>query len=338
MRSLRAQLAVMGLLAMLGLSGTADAADKVKYGLLPVPHTVLVGIEKGFFKAEDIDVELVFFRSGAELVPSLSTGQIELAATSPGAALYNALGSGVDAMIVGDYFVPMPEGNGDPNGIAVRKELVDSGKFKGPADAKGLTIAITARGQFTDLFITQYLKTGGLTPADVRIVNMTYPDMLPALKSGAIDIGVTIDPFLAIAEQEGIATRVARISDVLPGLDLGVIMYGRKLARDDRTLGMRFMRAYAKSNDWAREARATPEGRAELQQIMNKYIPLQNPDLYKTMGLAFGRGDMLVDVGGPHGLKWQLEQYQKSGLIKNAPDLDKVVDNSFAKAAMEKAK
>lgn len=325
--------AAAGLLIMAGICEPASAADTVKYGLLRVPQTVMVGIDKGFFAKEGINVELVFFRSGAELVPSLSTGQIDMAATSAGAALYNALGAGVDAVIVGDYFVPMADGNGDPNGIAVRRELVDSNKYKGPADAKGLTMAITARGQFTDLFATEYLKKGGLTLDDVRIVNMPYPDMLPALKSGAVDIAVSIDPFLAIAEKEGFAKRVAKISEVMPGLDLGVIMYGKRLAENNRDLGMRFMRAYDRANAWCRQARATPEGRAELQKIFSKYIPLKDPNLYLTMGLAFGRADMTADVDGSHGLRWQLEQYEAKGLIKNKPDLSKVVDNSFATAA-----
>ncbi len=55
------------------------AADKVKFGMLRVPQALLVGIDKGYFKNEGIEVEPVLFRSGAELVPSLSTGQMDIA-------------------------------------------------------------------------------------------------------------------------------------------------------------------------------------------------------------------------------------------------------------------
>ncbi len=58
--------------------------------------------------SEGIEVETVFFRSGAELVPALSTGQIDVAMTSPGAALYNAMAQGVNATIVASYSVADP--------------------------------------------------------------------------------------------------------------------------------------------------------------------------------------------------------------------------------------
>ncbi len=41
----------------------------------------------------------------------------------------------------------------------MRQDLLDSGKVKSAKDLKGMTIAITARGQFTDLFADEYLKT-----------------------------------------------------------------------------------------------------------------------------------------------------------------------------------
>lgn len=67
---------------------------------------------KGYFAQDGIEVEPVFFRSGAGLVPSLSTGQIDVAAVSPGAALYNAIARRANATIVGDYRVLEPNSPG----------------------------------------------------------------------------------------------------------------------------------------------------------------------------------------------------------------------------------
>jgi ABC-type nitrate/sulfonate/bicarbonate transport system substrate-binding protein len=171
---------------------------------------------EGFFAQEQIEIDPVFFRSGAELVPALSTGQIDLAATSPGAALYNALGAGVAAKIVGDYFVLSPEQpGGDPNAVTVRKDHIDSGRVKTPADVKGMTMAITARGQVTDLTAGLFLQKAGLTEKDVRIVTMPYPDMLAAFQGKAIDVAVAIDPQITIAEEQGIAKRFMKLSDLM---------------------------------------------------------------------------------------------------------------------------
>ncbi len=318
------------------LASPAGAADKVKFGLLRVPQALFVGIDKGYFAEQGIEVEPVFFRSGAELVPSLSTGQIDLAATSPGAALYNALGQGVNAKIVADYFVPGPtQPGGDPNAVTLRQDLIDSGRVKSPADVKGMTMAITARGQITDLFGSMFLEKGGLTEKDVRVVTMPYPDMLAALQGKAIELAVAIDPQITIAEEQGIAKRFVKLSDLMPGINLGVMMYGDRLGNKQRDLGMRFMAAYHKANAYLRRRLVEPGGRDEIGAIFQKFLPIENVALYRKVGIGVGNENLAVNVNGTYGLAWQMQQYRDRGLIQSAPDLAKVVDNSFAQAAAQ---
>jgi len=77
----------------------------VKIGVLKIPQTAFVALDKGYFSAEGIDVQPVFFQSGAELVPSLATGQIDVAFASAGAALFNAIAQGSRITVVGDHWV-----------------------------------------------------------------------------------------------------------------------------------------------------------------------------------------------------------------------------------------
>ncbi len=320
------------------LSTPSVAADKVKMGMLRSANIALVAQEKGYFAKENIDFSIEIFRSGAALVPSLSTGQIDIAMTAAGAALYNAMAQGVNALIVAGYSVADPgRPGGDPNWIAVRHDLTESGAVKGAKDLKGKTIAITARGQFTNLFVDEYLKTGGLTEKDVRIVNMSYPDMLAAFKGKSIDAGATLDPFARVAEKGKFATKMMGLSQLMPGFTLAVVMYGDRVGKEDRDLGMRFMRALQKANIYTHKALMTPEGRKEIAQIYQKYTPQKSAAVYEDpkMGLGLGRLDLVADVEGKHGLRWQLNWYHDVGLIPKMPDLNKVVDNSFAEAAVK---
>jgi NitT/TauT family transport system substrate-binding protein len=318
------------------LSTPSLAADKVTMGMLRAANVTFVAKDKGFFAAEGIDFEHIFFRSGAALVPSLSTGQIDVAMTSPGAALYNAMAQGVNALIVAGYSVADPgRPGGDPNWISVRQDLVDSGKVKSAKDLKGMTVAITARGQFTNLFADEYLKSGGLSEKDVRVVNMSYPDMLAAFQGKSIDAGATLDPYAQVAEKGKFAGKAISLSKLLPGFTLGVVMYGDRLGKKDRDLGMRFMRALAKANTYTRNAVTTPEGRKEIAEIYQKYAPQKSAAVYADpdMGLSLGRATVAVDVDGKYGLRWQLDWYHNAKLVPTQPDLAKVVDNSFANAA-----
>ncbi len=318
------------------LANPGLAADKVKMGMLRSANIALVAEAKGYFAKENIDFSIQFFRSGAALVPSLSTGQIDVAMTSAGAALYNAMAQGVNARIVGGYSVADPKRpGGDPNWIEVRKDLVDSGQFKSAKDLKGKTVAITARGQFTNLFIDEYLKTGGLTEKDVRLVHMSYPDMLAAFQGKSIDAGSTLDPFARVAEKGGFAVKVMSLHKLMPGFTLAVVMYGDRLSKENRDLGMRFMRALQMANVYTHKALKTAEGRKEIAAIYQKFTPQKSAAVYEDpkLGLSLGRTTMAADIDGKHGLSWQLDWYSKAKLVPTKPDLGKVVDNSFAEAA-----
>lgn len=311
------------------LASPSKAADKIKYGLLAGPQTAYVGIEEGYFKKHGIEVEPIVFRSGAEIVPALSTGQIDAAATAAGAALYNAIGRGVNAKIVGDYIVfeKMPA----LSGVAVRSALYESGKIRKPADLKGAKVAVTARGQAMHLLAVKMLEQAGLSESDVSMVFMPMPDMLVALKSGAIDAMVTSDPFITMSEDDKAGAEIVNMWTVVPDFTLGVVMYGKRVSTD-RDLGLRFMKAFSEANRFLR-TNDNPEGRAAITKIYQKYFPLKDPALYGRVRLGMGRATMESNVNGKNGLAEQLKWYADHGLVLQQPNLDEAVDNSFAREA-----
>jgi NitT/TauT family transport system substrate-binding protein len=314
----------------------ACAADEVKVGMLRLPTALFVGIDQGYFAAEGIDVKPVFFRSGAELVPSLSTGQIDVATTSPGAALFNAMALGVNATIVADYWTSGKDvPSGDSAYIMVRKDLAPYGVFK-PKDARNLTVAVTAHGQMTELFADAYLASAGVSTNDVNVVDMPLPDMSAALVNHAIDLASTIDPYATMLAAEGTAVKAISLSALMPGYVQAVMMYGQRIGKTDRALGVRFLRAFSKANMYLRAHLATPAGRAAIAAIYQKYIPIDDPTLYSKIGLAVGPEKLDVVVEGKYALRWQMDQYVKEGLVTSAPNLKNFVDNSFAEATRAK--
>ena len=317
----------------------AGAVDKLKFGMLRVPNATFIGIEKGFFKEQDLEIEVIFFRSGAEIVPSLSTGQLDIGATTAGAALYNSIAQGIKVRIVADYQAIRPNEPGTgTNAIVVRKALIDSGAFKTPADAKGKNIAITARGQITHLFAGKLLERGGLTDKDARLVTMTYPDMLAAFKGGSIDIAAWIDPFMTIGEQQGFSKVYMSVADFMPDISVGVVMYGERLAEKDRKIGERFLAAFHKANTWLRANVNSAAGRKELAQYYQKYIPVEDASAYERVALGVGRETLVPNIDGPNGHTMQRDWYVKQGLIPKVPDMKDVVDSSFAHGAARTAK
>jgi NitT/TauT family transport system substrate-binding protein len=311
----------------------AAAADAVSVGMVRLPTSIFIAIDQGYFAAEGLDVTTVFSQNGAELVPALSTGKIDVALASPGAALFNALALGVDAKIVADLWVaPRTAGANDYAFIDARKDLAPNGHF--PArDAKGLNFGVTAHGQMTELFASMYLQSAGLSLADVHLVELPFPAMEIAMRNHAIDLAATLEPYATLGAADGSTVKVAGLTSIMPGYVQAVLMYGNGLVTSRRDVGVRFMRAIERANAFVLARLPTATGRRELAAIYQKYVPVDDPSIYERIGLPVGPRDLAVDIDATYGLRWQMDQYVAEGLVKTAPDLRAAVDNGFVAAA-----
>jgi NitT/TauT family transport system substrate-binding protein len=334
-RSKHAPLAALVLLvaAVCSLGRAAAANDAVSVGMVRLPTSIFIAIDQGYFAAEGLDVTPVFSQNGAELVPELSTGKIDVALASPGASLFNALTLGVDAKIVADCWVAPRSGEANDYAfIDARKDLAPNGRFSA-RDAKGLNVGITAHGQMTELFASMYLQSAGLSLADVHLVELPFPAMEIAMRNHAIDLAATLEPYATLAAADGSSVKVAGLTSIMPGYVQAVLMYGDRLTTAHRDIGVRFMRAIERANGFLLARLSTPAGRREVAAIYQKYVPVDDPSLYERIGLPVGPRDLSVDVDAKYGLRWQMDQYVAQGLVKTAPDLRAAVDNSFVAAA-----
>jgi NitT/TauT family transport system substrate-binding protein len=330
MRKLVPLIALIALMMLMRLP--AAAVDDVSIGMVRLPTAVFIALDQGYFAAEGLNVTPVFSQNGAEIVPELATGKIDVALASPGASLFNALAIGVDARIVADCWVASrTAGANDYAFIDVRSDLTRNGQFD-RRDAKGLNFAITAHGQMTELFAAQYLQSAGLSLADVHLVELPFPAMEVAMRNHAIDLAAAIEPYPTLGVHSGASVKVAGITTLMPGYVQAVLMYGARITTKRRNIGLRFMRAYQRANAFLLGDLTTRAGRRQLAGIYQKYIPLDDASIYEETGLPAGPADLSVDIDGPYALRWQMAQYIAQGLVKTTPDLKSAVDNSFVRA------
>lgn len=329
-RKFIARLLVAGL--VIGTASFARAADNVKFGSIRVPVQVFVGIKKGFFSRQDVEVEPVFFKSGAEIAPALATGQIDAAFTTSGAALFNGFARGAKMVIVAEALALEPGApGGDPTAIVIRADLARGGAVSAQ-DLKGHTLAVTAPGQILDIVVQTYLKKNGLTASDVKIVGMPMPDMVPALSNGALDAAIVIDPFLTALVDSGKAKVLARSAEVLPDASQSFLALSNDLAQK-RDVAVRFVRGYVDANTWMRYALKTSEGREEIAAIFQEFVPAKSADVYVKIALGTASAGAEVNVDGEYGLRWQLKVLTDAGLIKGDPKLDEHLDTTILKDA-----
>ena len=157
-------------LAFLTAFGQASAADLVHSGF--TRNTGDVGIfvaeEKGYFRQENIEFKLTFFDSGARMVAPLGTGELDVGSLPMSLGMYNAATRKIDNRVVSDRGRTAPGYNYQT--LMVRKDLIESGRFKGYSDLKGLRVGIIAPGISVLSVLNEALKKGGLKYEDAEKV------------------------------------------------------------------------------------------------------------------------------------------------------------------------
>jgi NitT/TauT family transport system substrate-binding protein len=175
---------------------------------------IYIADQKGFFRAEGINVKVVNFRSASDMVAPLGTGELDAGAGSAGASLYNAVARGVRIRIVADK-ASSPPGYGATK-ILVRKDLVEAGRYRGPKDLKGLRFAMNAPGVSNTSTLNTLLKSVGLAYSDVQTVNLPFPEHVVALKNKSVEASASVEPGPAIAVRNGDAVVVKSDDEILP--------------------------------------------------------------------------------------------------------------------------
>ena len=312
----------------------------------PAPAKVTVGInssatdiaffiadKQGYFRDEAIDVALVKFTSAAGMVAPLGTGDLDVAAGTPSAGLYNAYARGVLLRIVADKGSIRP--GFEYSTLLIRKDLVESGRFRSLADLKGMTLAAAAQGSGSEVTLNEALKKGGLGFDDVKVVHLGFPEQAAALRNHGIDGGVTNEPTVTLAIAEGLAVR-ASDQAIYPGAQTAVVIYGDAFARQRHDVAVRFMRAYLRAaRDWQA---ATPDGHLtgpgsdQIIDLLMATTALKDRALFRRM-TAFA-----IDPNGGvnvAALDNDLAFFRARGLVAD-PKISAaaLVDPSFATAAV----
>ena len=155
-----------GALAAASLS-PAQAADKVAVGTggSAGDAPFYIAQDKGYFKNEGLDVDLIVLDSGAKVIAPLGTGELDVGSGALSVGFWNALLRGVKFRIVAD------RGHTEKGylyqTVFMRKDLIDSGQFKSLKDLKGMRMGFAAQGVTSLSLLNEAAKFAGIRFEDV---------------------------------------------------------------------------------------------------------------------------------------------------------------------------
>jgi NitT/TauT family transport system substrate-binding protein len=176
-------------------AATLPAAEQVRIAVGTVSVSSLptwVSAEGGYFAREGLNAELIYIRGGPQTVSALVGGDVQFAQVYSQPILAARL-TGADTVVVAGLI-------NEPLFSIVTVAGIDK-----PEDLRGKTLGVTTFGSATDLAGRLALKKWGLRPdTDTRILQIRgVPEIIAALKTGAIHAGVVSPPTNIMAVKAG---------------------------------------------------------------------------------------------------------------------------------------
>jgi NitT/TauT family transport system substrate-binding protein len=212
--------------------------------------------------------------------------------------------------------------------LVVRKDLVDSGRYKEPADLKGMKVSL---GQYspTEFLLSEFAARGGISLSDINEDFINSPaGALTAMVNKGTDASVLVEPFVSQIVDQAPGVRVGSMDEVHPGFPTSYLVYGPNFINEQPDVARRFMVAYVNG---LRDGIAAfgPEGKDREQVVQffqSQQVPLHPraapPGFHPDARVSFEGVDAYV--------AWLLSV----NAIQSRPDLQSLVDDRFREYAI----
>lgn len=315
-------------LVMMFLSAAADAQTKLVIGTVPTvgDGPLICAMERGYFREQGLEVELAPFRSGADMVPMIARGEIQLMGGGMSASLFNALADGMPIR----YFANRARTPGH-HALVLRKEV--AARVHGVKDLKGLTLGFTGAGSQTEYETAKVLAAAGLGVDDIQMKSLGMPETVTAMINGAIDGAILVPPFDEAAVRGGGSRLLDPDSVANMPFEISGMFYNLDWERKNVDVVDRFSLAYVKGARCYLEAARHGANRAEIIDYLVKDTPVKDRAVYENIEWAE------IDPNGailPASIEDMQKFFADRGYLKKVVPIDQIVDLEPMRKAVAK--
>ena len=309
---------------------TPSQAEQIAVGNFGVSANGMpyaVALDKGFFKAEGIQVDgIITSAGGGTSLRNMIAGGVPFGEVNPGVVVA-AITQGADLRIISDNVLTVAE--------FVWAVKPDS-PIKTLADIKGKKIGFTNPRSTSQALAQMVAQKAGLQPSDVELVRTGgFGEGYAALGTGMIDVAPIPEPLWAQYKDK--LRPIAFASDILPPLSNVVGVTTANMAAEKGDFIRAVLRARRKAVAFMI---ANPD---EAGDIVAKHYNLtpavarsavRNLVTSRTQGVEYwGSGQINME-----GLKRMIDVQKSLGAIQGDADVTKMVDTQFLPEDIRKIK
>lgn len=318
----------IGLVGMAILSGCSSAPEKIRIGevtrsLFYAP--LYVALEKGFFQEEGLDVELSTIPGGDKVMSALLSDGIDVALVGSETSIYVAQQGAADQVI---NFAQLTQTDGT---FLVAREKTDSFSFD---QLKGTVFLGQRKGGMPQMVGEYVLKKHQINPqSDLELIqNIEFKNIAASFASGTGKYVQLFEPEASRFEQEGIGHVVASFGKESGTVPYTVFMTKQSTIDKNPTAIQKFTNAVYKGQQWV--ASHSPK---ETADTIAKYFEQIKPEIMESAVKRYlEQGSYATDPILDEAEWKQLQDIMDSaGELKGPADYAKLVNTTFAKAAIE---
>jgi NitT/TauT family transport system substrate-binding protein len=266
---------------------------------------VAFGMSKGFFDKQKLKINLQSSQGGATTVPALVSGKIQVAGSNV-VSLLIAASKGLPVEAIAPGTSAHGQGQKDFGALMVAKDS----PVRDVKDLAGRTVAVNTLNNIAEVVVKASLQKAGVDPGQVKLREVDFPEMEPALAKGDVDAAFLIEPFVTTARKAG--DRIVDYSYVTtePNLQVGAYAVSRKFAEENPDAVKRYRAAVGQTATYlmghqsefraflAKQAK-TPPALANSMELPTFTTQLNTASMQKTAGLVqqYGLVKDKVNVG-----------------------------------------
>lgn len=322
--------ALLASLAAAALIAPAHA-ESIKVGiskLLSYP-AVPIAIERGYFKEQGIDAEMVYFDSAQPIAVAVASGSVDFGVSGLSAAFYTLAGQGQLRMIAASGY----EQPGFYNIVLLGSlKAYDSG-LKSPKDLAGHSVAVTQLGTSLELNLARLAQKFGVPFDKIEVKPLqSNSNVISALTGGTVDAGIIpASPALKLLASNEVKA-LSWVGDDAPGNTGSAAFTGTKTTNERGDLVKRFLVAYRHGMKDFHDAFTDASGKRKDQTTAPAMLEL----LSKFTGVPVAAIEKATPYVDPEGridvkeIKEQIAWYASQGQIKGKVDADQLIDKRYA--------